>query len=87
MTDEEYNKEKIKDYARDILRLHTKDELRERFPFREHPKSFDDTFAEMGKRIDPDTEYPIWLGYEFLCDVDEKYQSEKHRKLIDKLFE
>jgi hypothetical protein len=73
MTDEEYRIEKIKDYRRDILRLEGSTErLRQRFSER----TFDDVYREMGKLVDPDSETPVWLGFEYICDskmLDLKY--------------
>lgn len=82
MTDEQYRIEKIKDYRRDILRLHPVRELRERFARRD----FDETFAAMGKLIDPECETPVWTGFEYVCAVHEDYISPEHQLIFDKIY-
>jgi hypothetical protein len=64
-------------------RLHTIPELRARFTAR----NCDDTFREIGRKIDPELNdiQAVWCGFEFLCEVHEDYISDRHDLMFDKL--
>ena len=55
-----------------ILKLHDRDELRERFAAR----TFDETFEAVGRKLDPSSLTPIWLGFELL--TDSRFLEDKH---------
>ena len=55
-----------------VQKLHDKNELQKRF----QDRTFEETFEAIGKKLDPESPCPIWIGYELLTDslrLEDKY--------------